>query len=53
MLGHYSFFSVSPWWLKLCPSNWSLSGMGLQKDGLGKSEFQMKVPHTLYKGTHE
>jgi hypothetical protein len=22
-------------------------------DGLGKSALQMKVPHTLYKGTHE
>jgi hypothetical protein len=24
-----------------------------KEDGLGKSALQMKVPHTLYKGTHE
>jgi hypothetical protein len=24
-----------------------------KNNGLGKSALQMKVPHTLYKGTHE
>jgi hypothetical protein len=28
-LGNYSLFLVSPWWLTLCPSNWSPLGKGL------------------------
>ena len=37
MLGHYSFFPVSPWWLTLFPSKWSSSGMGFLTRTLLKS----------------
>jgi hypothetical protein len=34
LLGNYSLFPISPWWLTLCPNKWSPLGMGLLLEGL-------------------
>jgi hypothetical protein len=34
LLGNYSLYLVSPWWLTLCPSKWSPLGKGFPLGGL-------------------
>jgi hypothetical protein len=34
LLGNYSFWSISPWWLTLRPSKWSPLGMGFLLGGI-------------------
>ena len=46
MLGHYSFFTASPWWLTLFPSKWYSLGMGFI---LGTP---LKIHHTISNHTY-